>query len=162
MAKNKKPRKPHRAKRITPYGGLYTVASRAVDAEPLTEEEQQKAASDYYAAISALTEGRATVLHFNSLVYAANTARLITRYVFTDADDSLVFAAMTAIGRMGERYGKTKKLGLDGAGLQALRDFAPLFEQLLEDCTAGEWQAARLEMARRLDRGMVFEARAAA
>lgn len=161
MAKSKKPRKAYRPKRLTPYGGLYTVASRSVDGKPLTEDEQQKVATDYYAALSAMTDGRGTELHFDSLAYAGNIAQIITCYVFTDADYSLVHNAMCAINRTRDRYMKTKKMGVDGEGLQALREFGPLFEAILEQSTAGELQAARIEMARRLDRGQIFEARAA-
>jgi hypothetical protein len=162
MANNKKPRKAYKPKRLTSYGGLYTVASRAVDAKPLTDDERQKVVIDYYAAISAMAEGRGTEEHFDSLAYAGNTAQIITRYVFTDADKPLVFNAMCAINRTRDRYLTTNKMGVDGDGLQALRDFGPLFEAILEQSTAGELQAARLEMARRLDRGQYFEARAAA
>lgn len=158
MAKSKKPRKAYRPKRLTPYGGLYTVASRAVDAQPLTEDEQQSVVTDYYAALSALTEGRGTEAHFDSLCYAGNTAQIITRYVFTDADTDLVFAAMCAINRMRHRYQAGRGMGLDGAGLQALRAFGPLFEAIIAQSTAGELQEARLEMARRIARGKFFNA----
>lgn len=156
MANNKKPRKAYKPKAKTTFGGLHIVGKRTLVDNPMTDEERTTVLTDYFAALSAMLEGRATIEHFDSLAYAVNIAQVLTlSHMGTEYRD-IVQAAMHAMTRCKNRYQKTKKMGLDGEGLQAMRDFEPLFEAILSEATARELVAATRESMRRVEGGILF------
>lgn len=156
MAANRKPRKPYKPRIKTSFGGLHVVGGRAMVDNPILEEERIKALAGYLAALSAMVEGRATGEHFNELVYGVNIAQILTyKHMGTEYRDT-VQAALYAMTRCKNRYLQTQRMGLDGEGLQALRDFEPLYEAILEAATARELVAATRESVRRVENGVLF------
>ncbi len=155
MAHRDKPKrkKQYRPQLRTQYGGLHVLASRIVNAEPLPNDQQVEVKADYYAAISAMIEGRGTGGHFDTLVYACNIARILANNGIGKEYRHLIYPALCAMARCKVRWQRTGKFGLDGEGLQALRDMGPLHEAQIEVTTASELGAALKEMHRRLAAG---------
>jgi hypothetical protein len=164
MARHDKPKrkKAYRPRPETKFGGLHIISERMVQANPLTEEEQIHVSADYYAALTAMIEGRGESGHFDSLVYAVNIARILANNGIGEEYDELVYPALCAMKRCKERWARTGKFGLDGEGVQALRAMASLHEAQLEVTTAAELKAAIAEMHRRVAAGWEFQEKEAA
>ena len=160
--RNKKRNKTYRPRPASCYGGLHVIAGRMVKAAPLTDVEQIDVLTGYYTAIEAMTDGRGTEAHFDTLVYACNIARILAGNGIGDEYQELVYPALCAMKRCKKRWQRTGKFGLDGEAVQALRDMAPLHEAQLEVTTAAELEAAIKEMHRRIADGWEFEERQAA
>jgi hypothetical protein len=140
----------HQPQRVIKFSGLQVIADRAAQTKPLRPELQTEILCDYLNAIEALTSGRGTGKHYDVLVYACDISKILTDNDIGNAYSDMVSPALAALHRCRTRYDESGKWGLDGDGLQPLREMVELHRAQLEITTRAELQAAIAEMHRRL------------
>lgn len=156
-ASPKKRSKPYVAKAPTKYGGLHIIAGQMDAANPISEEERITVAADYYASISAMVEGRGEKDHYDSIAYALNIGHMVTRAIMGAEYRDTVAKAMMAAAICMERYKEIGRLGLAGDEIAALREYGPIFEEILKEATKGELKAAQDAAKKKIDKREFFE-----
>ena len=69
---------------------------------------------------------------------------------------AVVLAATDALMDARARYKRTGRIGLDGAGIQRVRDMLDLYEELLEHITPEQYRQAIRQVWARIQRGDVI------
>lgn len=129
-------------RRVDRNGALSLIAKRQADKMPLTEERQKNVVIAYHNAINAMTNGYADKVHFDTLAYALNIGGVLAANGIGEEYAELIPPAKAALNRCRDRWEKTGKFGLDGEGLQAIKDVADLHRAQMEVTTLAELEAA--------------------
>lgn len=130
--------------------GVFLIGHKQAQDKPLDEERQQAVINDYYASLTAFANGVADGANYDTLAYGVNFGRLLGEMGLGGEYGDLIYDAMAAVHRIRVRFNETGKFGIDGEGLKALRDFAPLHEEQVRLATHAELDAAKDEMHRRV------------
>jgi len=126
---------------------------------PLTDEQRAAVLIDYCCVIDAMTQGRGTAKHLATLVYAVNIALLLAEAGVGEEYGEMIYSAMAAVKRCSDRGEAHGHYGLDGLGIQALRDFYDLHEAQLKVALRDDINKAIAEFKRRADMGLKFQER---
>jgi hypothetical protein len=108
--------------------------------KPIDAERQDRLAIGIHTSLKAFTSGNAEKSHFDTLASTVDLSMMFNANLF-DAPDSVkhgVNLARDALIRCRERYIRTKKLGLDGEGLSAIKFVIALHEEQLKNVTGAE------------------------
>lgn len=123
-------------------GSLSAIISNRRKANPLPAERQANVVIAYHTSIDALTGGYAEKNHFDTIVYALNIGSILAANGLGAEYTDLLDPAKNAMQRCKDRYLQSGKFGLDGDGLQAIREVAGLHEAQVALATQGELEAA--------------------
>lgn len=151
MRSKKKRNKAYRPRAAYQIGGLGLIAS-INRAKPLDVEETIEICVAYDQSIKAITGGRADPYHFDTIIYAVNVGTILAEEKPDLGGEyiDLLLAALDGMHRAMSRYEMTKKIGLDGEALKALRDVEELLYEQLKVATQAELAWAIDEMYRRI------------
>jgi hypothetical protein len=107
---------------------------------PINTERQNRLAVGIRTSLEAFTNGVAEKAHFDTLASTVDLAMMLNSNIFNAPDDFVygVKLARDAMIRCRERYIRTKKLGLDGEALTALKFAIDLHEEQLKHVTGAE------------------------
>ncbi|WP_025915814.1 hypothetical protein [Herminiimonas sp. CN] len=131
-------------------GGLPIIANNRIKSIPLPEERRANVCIAYCQAIEAMTNGRATEYHLDTIIYALGIGVVLAENGIGGDHIELLRDATAGARRTKERYLRTGVIGLDGDALIAMRAVYDLHEAQLRLATHGELQAAIAEMHRRV------------
>jgi hypothetical protein len=107
---------------------------------PIDPARQDRLAIGIHTALEAFTKGVADKSHFDTLAATVDLSMIFNSNLFNAPDEVVhgVTLARDALIRCRERYIRTKKLGLDGEGLTAIKFAIELHEEQLKNVTGAE------------------------
>lgn len=132
-----------RAKRTTAW--FDAIAS----SRPPPEDHATLVMNRVRVAFEALKNGTTDCAHFDRLAACINVG-LIRSEAIDPLCEQTMLAAIQAMGRVDDIFGRHKRYGFHGPDLEAVTDAVNLYEEILRNSTPHQMEAAVNESARRM------------
>lgn len=154
----KKPRnKKYRPKRLDPNATYEAIML----AQPISAAAKQEMLDGVHVALFAISKGVGTVDHFDKLAMMIDVTNILINGLFKGADYSeyvnQVNEARNGLIRSRDRHAKTKRIILDGPGLNALNSVVDIYEAVMSNVTGHEFVRVVAERERQLKLGNYFK-----
>lgn len=125
---------------------------------PMAQRKQDDVALFYRAAFDAMRSGRGDEEQWGTVVFTLNMALLLCEAGYGPEWETLLSTALEGAFRAKLRADKTNKWGFDGPALSAIAEALEVHEAQLAAARQADILAARDEMKRRIDAGIVLRA----
>jgi hypothetical protein len=107
-------------------------------AKPVTDESKAKLNEQIHAALTAITKGVGTTLHFDVLASTVDVVFMMAMNLFDNAYEVEIDQARRAMFRLKDRYHKTEKFGFDGEGYNAIKQLVMIHDEMMNQVTGAE------------------------
>lgn len=158
MAKSKKPRKAYRppACRVQKYvKGCFALDRTVARVRPYSDERKAEIAITHRLELQRICTGKGTLADLDQLCIVYSATVVMAERIGRECV-AVVLAATDALMDARARYKRTGRIGLDGAGIQRVRDMLDLYEELLEHITPEQYRQAIRQVWARIQRGDVI------
>lgn len=123
------------------WGLIDPIAHAIVGAAITPRQTLDKLRLTEYAALEAITKGKGTIGDWRTLVDLLNLAEMFARNnIGKDEVLPVCEKAQAALHEAAMRYQKTMKIGLDGVGIQAIRDLIEYADLQQASVTRAEFE----------------------
>jgi hypothetical protein len=130
---------------------------RALNRTALPAAKQVDLALAANLALADVLRGDGTRDDLDTIAVCANVSLVLSETGYGPENETKIIEAQEAIMRARMRAKKlTGRIGLDGLGLQALRDLLAIHDQQMAAATTADVTAALLEVRTRMGAGQVF------
>jgi hypothetical protein len=130
---------------------------RALNRTALPAAKQVDLALAANLALAEVLRGEGTRDDLDTIAVCANVSLVLSETGYGPENEAKIIDAQEAIMRARMRAKKmTGRIGLDGLGLQALRDLLAIHDQQMAAATTADVTAALLEVRKRMGAGQVF------
>lgn len=131
--------KKKRNKKYHPKGIDINAAYNVINlSKPVREDARERLDADIAIALLAFTRGVAEKSHFDVLAQMCDTAMIADQSIFNKVYRDEIMKAREAMIRCRARYKEKGKLGLDGEGLQAIKQCNLIYQEQLKNMTGAE------------------------
>ena len=159
MARSKKPRKPYKppACRVQQLvKGCLSLERTVAGVQPYTDARKAEIAITHRLELQRICTGKGTLADLDQLCIVYSATVVMAERIGRECVD-VVLAATDALMDARSRYKRTGLIGLDGAGIQRVRDMLDLYEELLEHITPEQYRQAIKQVWARIQRGDVLK-----
>ena len=158
MARSKKPRKPYKppACRVQQLvKGCLSLERTVAGVQPYTNARKAEIAITHRLELQRICTGKGTLEDLDQLCIVYSATVVMAERIGRECV-AVVLAATDALMDARARYKRTGRIGLDGAGIQRVRDMLDLYEELLEHITPEQYRQAIRQVWARIQRGDVI------
>lgn len=128
--------------------------------QPFQQAEVTRILLKVHTAFDSLSKGGSDVDQFDRMAAVLNVGLIRSESIGQGAVD-MFKRAQAALMECDDLFGRHRKFGFTGPGLEAMKDAIALYEQLLKNSTPRQMHDAQLECVRRVQAGQYEQAQAA-